>query len=760
MDSISRGTKRSHPGDVTAESAPLAKRARPAEEPAAAEALTLLSEGTTTLLPFDVVHAIGAINTTLLNGERWLDLSSLPAAALANVPDDALDAAIGQIESLMLPDPLVELPPFCSRMRSLQILHLRGYCGRLLDLTALPALTRLQGRAHSVLDEIWLNDRALIELSAPGRVSKVRCFRVRDGMIIGQHALPGHAYYKTLAGSRLPDLRNLNHSTCFPGTEMPITCSDITQYVNDAIRRQTVHPHDTYLGISDPASLAALADGATRRKFFESITTSTSYHYVDDTNFGLWAMQQLAQMRAAVAADMDTDTDTPDLSASSGSLATATQDSTRIFFALTGKHAMSLVLRYKPGTPERFVAILMDPNQTLTHRRIEENLLSRVNSPTRPWQISGLLPDGVVPNYLPPAARPAWLFVDTVRRADGERAQVDLSHLAEINGDVMYALALCAQGEGIAAAGRWLLDSYRKGDVDAASVFGALTAERVLDSRESHCFGMQLILHCGHAEATAALVRVITDFARAVYERSGLDVANGRIPADFCPALMRPGEGPTFGLAALYLPQTSGTAATQATFLAYAEGLATMLDEQLISTDACAKLLTEAWASWNILECALLRADAATFTAFGKLLLRLHRDGAIDLEQCGEMLGGAQLPVPMLWTICNQGWSPALQACADLLNELAMQERLRTPVTDVVDFFNLEVALPAEESATRICRVLLDPLLFGPDTRIAAQALAGRAKSEPLLRPALERLVACLRDRSAPFNYAADILSG
>lgn len=757
MDSISRGTKRSLPDDATAASVPRAKRARTAEEPGAAEALALLSHGPATLLPFDVVHAIGIINTTLLNGERWLDLSSLPAAALAGIPADALDAAIGRIESLMLPEQLVELPAFCSRMRSLQILHLRGYWGRQLDLSALPALTRVEGRAHSVLDEIWLNDRAAIALAAPGRVSKIRCFRMRDGMIVSQHALPGHAYYKALAGRSLPDLRNLNHSACFAGTRTPITCSDITQYVNEALPGKSALPKDSYLGITDPASLTALTDSQTRRKFFEAVTTSSGYHYVDDMNFGLWASEQLAQMKAATAAQAEAD-----LSASSTHAAMEPPGATRIFYALTGKHAMSLVLRYKPGEPEKFAAILMDPNQTLTHRRIEENQLARVNSTTGGWQISRLLPDGAAPHYLPPAARPAWLFVDATRRAEGERPQVDLSHLVEINGDVLYALSLCAQGEGIAAVGRWMLEDFRNGRTDAASVFRALTAERLLDTRESHCFGLQLILHSGYAEAATAYVQVITDFARAVHERGWVDVACGQIPADFCHHLLRPGDAPSFSIAALYLSQACGPAAKQASFRAYAEGLNTLLVEQLISTDACVSLLMESWASWNILECALLKADAATFSAFGRLLIRLHRDGAIDLEQCREILGGthaAQEPMPLLWTVCGQGWSPALQAFADLVNELALQERLQAPVTDLMDFFDTDTALPAEESATRICRVLLDPLLFGADTQRAARELAVRAPAEPPLRPALVRLASCLRNRSAPVNYAVDILS-
>ncbi len=761
MDGISRGTKRSLPDDFSEESAPRVKRARSKEEQDIAATLTLLSEDALPPLPLEVVHAITAINTVLLGGERWLDLSSVSAATLAGIPADMLNPAIEHIESLMLPEQLVELPAFCSRMRSLQILYLRGYCGRQLDLTALPALTQLQGSAHSVLDEIWLNDRASIELGVPGRVSKIRCFRLRDGMLISQHALPGHAYYKALAGRNLPDLRNLNHAACFSGTQTPIICSDITQYVNEAIRRKHAFPRDTYLGMSDPASLAGLTDGETRSKFFEAITLSSAYHYVDDAHFGLWASQRLAQMKAGVSSYSEAGT--PPIPAFFDSTAAESQGCIRIFYALTGKHAMSLVLRYKPGEPERFAAILMDPNQTLTHRRIEENLLSRVNSATHPWQISRLLPDGILSAYLPPAARPALLFVDTTRRAEGARPQVDLSHLEEINGDVMYALSLCALGDGIIACGRRLLEDYRSGRVDAASVFRALTAERQLDSLESHCFGMQVILHSGHAEAATALVRLITDFARAVRERGWVDVAHGQIPADFCHHLLRPGDGPSYSLVSLFLPHACGPAAKQATFRAYAEGLRTILDEQLISTDACVKLLMEAWAGWNILECALLKADATTFSAFGAVLVHLHRDGAVDLEQCRTILGGRSTvrdPMPRLWTICSQGWSPALQAFADLINELALNERLRAPVTDFVDFFDTDVLLPGETSATRMGQVLLDPLLFGADTRIAAQALASRAHAEPQLRPTLERLVSCLRDRSVPFNYAVEILSG
>ncbi len=750
MDKLSRGTKRSLPDSFAAESSPGAKRRRSDEEQGIAETLSALAQDTAPLQPFDVVHAIGVINIALLKGERWLDLSALPAAALAGVPGDALDPAIGRIESLVLPDPLVALPSFCNRMRSLQVLHLRGYQGRLLDLTGLPALSCLQGSVHSALDEIWLNDSAAIELSAPGRISKIRCFRVRDDMVIGMHALPGHAYYKTLAGQHLPDLRNLNHSACIPGTRTLINCSDITQHVNSVIGQKDAYPKDTYFGIADAFSLAMLTDDETRKNFTTSITMSTGHHYVDDTHFGLWAAQQLAQMKAGAAEGRD-----PGVLESRGC--------TRVFYALTGKHALSLVLRYKPGEPEQFAARLMDPNQTLTHRRIEENLLSRVNSATRPWQISRLLPDGAARHYLPPAARPAWLLVDATRRSDGERAQLELGHLVEINGDVLYTLSLCAQGEAVAAVGRQLLDAYRSGKADAASLFATLTAERQLDTPGAHCFALQLILYSGFADVALAYVRVIADFARAVYERGCSDVASGQLPADFSHRLLRPGEGPTYGITSLYLSQMSSPAAKQATFSAYAEGLCTMLDEQLIPTDACAKLLAEPWASRGILEHALIDGDATTFAAFGKVLLRLHRDRAIDLAQCREFLGSPAATLtsgPLLWTVCRRGWTPVLQACADLINELALQEHMRAPASDLIDFFDANAVLPEEETVTRIRRVLLDPLLFGTDTGVAAPMLTEHAASQPLLRPALERLVSCLRGRSAAPDYGADVLSG
>ncbi len=113
MDKLSRGTKRSLPDSFTAELSPNAKRSRMKEEQGIAETLSLLDQAP--LLPFDVVHAIGVINLLLLRGERSLDLSALPAAVLAALPADALDPAIGRIESLVLPGPLVALPPLCNR---------------------------------------------------------------------------------------------------------------------------------------------------------------------------------------------------------------------------------------------------------------------------------------------------------------------------------------------------------------------------------------------------------------------------------------------------------------------------------------------------------------------------------------------------------------------------------------------------------------------------------------------------------------------
>lgn len=654
MKSISGSNKRPRCDDTPGQlPSPKKQRVRQNELMEAATGLLALADSLPTQAATDRRQAMARIEASLREDRNSLDLSGFSPQVLAAVSTDIPASALAEVRQLTLPANLHALPGMCEQMKELQHLSLEDYLGTCLDLRKWPQLQQLSGSVSAKTEEIHVWGNVDLALTSD-RISKLRCFRHFDDGTRRCHALPGHAYYKTLPGRSQPDLRMMNSVTSFAGTALPIVCRHIANYVLPHLAAKNIPqaPGNGYAGIVSPDDLQKNISLETDQHFRKAVWSSRAYHGVSDSRFGLWAMQQLTELKQAA--------DTMPLAED--------QVLSKSFYAISSNHAMVLVLRYKPHKDEQFVEIMMDPNLTVTHRRNTEHHLTEIGTGARQWRFSALLqPTGLASYFFDPS-NPALMFIDPSPRAEGEAPVVSLEFAEEGMENLSYTFLCFGVTEGIECLGARLRELYTSGKMNAACVVPILEAARW----QSNVCGLSAAVLEGFPEALTLQMSIVEDFLFWHKTFHVGDVENP-LPKDVERRLILP----RMSLAELHTRTRPGH---RPAFHALAEGILDLYKKELISSDTCFSLLCEQHRGRNLIETAILAHDSATLGTAGSLLAVLLECGAVNLEQCRQALDSQQPGTdraPLSWAIVTDS-PPDLRAThARLLRDLCTAERNR-----------------------------------------------------------------------------------
>ncbi len=686
---------------------------RPAKKPRIdQEAVDMLMEfehTASTRLGAEYSHAIDQIRVLLQSDPTRLDLSGFPAATVSAIVPMMPEAWLAQLTHLILPDHLHALPDRCNRMKSLEYLTLQGFAGRRLDLLKFPKLRQVSGAVSAMTEEIHLHAHVDVALTTQ-RLTKLRCHRLLENGQVRTHALPGQAYYKILPGRSTPDTSSMNGIVTFSGTNIPIVCRHIAEYVRPHLELKDIAatPANGYLGISVPADLTQKISLDSNVRFAADVWFSRAYHGVSDSHFGPWIKEQFAAMMHAARSGQPP---------SDGAVS-------KSFYALSSSHAMVLVLRYKPDKDEQFVEVFMDPNLTLTHKRNTQSHLGPIATGDRSWRISDLLDPQTLPQYFLTGSTPALMFVESGRRAEGQVPDVNLNFVDRgfenfygplLHGGVTEAV------EGVRAK---LKDIYAQGDAMASSIFTALQAPHW----QLSVFGLEAAVTLGYANTVKAHMRAIEDF---LVWYATLDPHNQthRLPEDFCGQLICPSKS----LAEIY----KGTVADRRPALhVLLDSIGDLYEKDLIPSETCLALLAKPFGGETLMEKALLAHDEESVRRTGRLLSRLLNNDAIHTEQCGWILDSTfDNPAAdrLSWTVLRQCPDTMVENYGDLLVTLG-QAALNS--SEIMAARLLGVPEMAEWNVNQ---QLLTPLLF-PAGDAGEQITRLRLDGEVKLADRLEEL--------------------
>ena len=635
----------------------------------------------------DCIDGQEKILKLLRDNPESLDVSSLSPATLAALPSDALGSAASAVKSLVLPEHLHSLPAICDEMPALQELILRGYSGRQLNLLKWAQLQRVSGSVSVITEDIYLNSTANISLTTP-RMTKLRCHRLLDSGDFRIHALPGQSYYKTLRGSSQPDLQSLNGATNFSGTDAPILCRHIATYVLPHLQRKDIakESENGYLGIADLNDLPDKISQDLDVKFYAHLQSSRAYHCVSDSQFGLWASAQFKELQRISRKD------------SFGNK----ENLSKSFYACSSNHSFVLVLRYKPDSDEKFVKILMDPNQTLTHMRQSEYQVDQVQYK----KFSNLIPTHFYDLYFFPDTAPSVLLVDSDPRANNESPDVNWEFFDQGLENFFPIFLACGIPQGIESYGTRLLQIYKDKAQTAISIFKALRA--ALWNLELYAIEQAVI--SGHTETIKAHLQLIEDFLAWHMTLDPYDAGN-QLPEDAGLLMILPSKS----MMQMYqLTRIVDRPALQAII----DGISRLYGRRLISSEACLSLLQDQFEDQTLMEAALRGHDEETVRSMGRLLCQLLSNGAIDFKQCvnimDRQIGDPNSTLePMSWTVLRDCEPSMLETYADLLAKLreAVQVEQHFSPVDFIDWLLVDQSSADEE--------LIAPLLFPPGDKEA-----------------------------------------
>ncbi len=618
-----------------------------------------------------------------------LDLSVFSSEALEGVAPLIPEAALASVTHLTLPANLVALPALCERMRGLQRLVLEGFVGSRLDLLSWPGLQQVSGSVSPHTEEIHVQGNVELALTS-NRITKLRCFRHFADGEIRRHALPGHSYYKLMPGRWVPDLSSLNGIAPFTGTTTPIECRHIADYVLPHLEAKDIPqtPDNGYAGISSVNDLQQKISFESDVRFDTRMKSSRAYHFVSDSRFGQWAMQQMEALKQAAHARP----------------LPGNQTVSKGFFAASSNHAMNLVFRYKPDKDEQFVEILMDPNLTLTHKRNTENHLTNLGAGARQWRFSSLLQPNLLALYFVDPATPALAFIDPSPRADGEQPEINLQFADEGIENFPYVFMLYGLTEIIESLRTQWAMHYLDGTANVSSIYKALQAPRC----RSLGYGLGAAVTHGHVDTVDALMNCISDFLDW-YKTSGSNSSTNRLPDDFQRRLICPSGT----LTQLYLQTASEH---RPAFRVLSERILELYKGKLISSETCVSLLCDSHNGKSLLELAMVRRDPETLRIAGNLLNALLEEGGLTLSQCCQILDSTAgkagtADIPLAWKVLG-GCAPEFFDAYDaLLQNLCVTEKNRT--TDWIDEWLDTATGPDPHTKRRLDVELLRPLLVG-----------------------------------------------
>ena len=635
----------------------------------------------------DCINAREKILKLLRDNPDSLDVSWLSPATLAALPTGALGSAASSVKSLVLPEHIHSLPAICDEMPALQELILRGYNGRQLNLLKWLQLQQVSGSVSVITEDIYLNSTANISLTTP-RMTKVRCHRLMDNGDFRIHALPGQSYYKTLRGRSQPDLQSMNSMATFTGTDVPIVCRHIAAYVLPHLRLKDIanESENGYLGISDLNDLPAKISQDLDKQFYAQLQSSRAYHCVSDSQFGLWASAQFKELQNTSQKDS----------------LEPKKNVSKSYYACSSSHSFVLVLRYKPNSDEKFVKIMMDPNQTLTHIRQSEYQVNQVQYKN----FSNLIPACLHDLYFFPHSAPSLLLIDSDPRANNEKPDVNWAFFDQGLENFFPMFLACGIPQGIESYGTRLIEIYKDKKQTAISIFEILRA--TFCNQDSSA--IEQAVTSGYTETVKAYLQLIEDFLAWHTTLDPYDAGN-QLPEDAGLRMILPSKS----IVQMY--QLTGVVDRPALH-AVIDGISRLYGRGLISSEACLILLQDQFEDQTLMEAALRWHDEETTRRVGGLLCQLLSNGAIDFKQCVNIMDGQigdpnSTLEPLSWTVLRDCEISMLETYADLLAELlkAAQSEKYFGSVDFTDW--LLMNRPSTDEA------LIAPLLF-PDGDKAA----------------------------------------
>jgi hypothetical protein len=678
MKGVSGGSKRGRDPDI-ANDLPSAKRQRVDDH---------ALKGAAFASP-EVRHTMEQILASLQKDGNSLNLSGFSPATLDGLAPVIPEAALASVTHLILPSNLQALPALCERMRELQRLVIEGFLGSKLDLLKWPGLLQVSGSVSVNTEEIHVHGNVDLALSSD-RTTKLRCFRHFDDGQVRRHALPGHSYYKILPGNVMPDLSSLNWVTNFPGTTAPIECRHIARYVLPHLEAKDIPltPDNGYLGLSSADNLRQKITIDFDARFYNDLKWSCAYHGVSDSQFGLWATQQMEALKEAAKARPLSEN----------------QTISKAFYATTSNHAMGLVFRYKPDKDEQFVEILMDTNLTLTHKRNTDNDLANIGAGARQWRFSSLLDPQLMMLYFFDPSSAAVLFVDPSPRADGERPEINLQFADEGIENFSFLFALCGLTDGFKDLRAELQIRYLNETADVASSYKTLQAPRWMGDS----YGLAAAVCYGYTDTVRVQMACFRDFL-AWYKTIDRSNPANQLPDKFQLRLICP-SGTLAQLYAQTAPEH------RPAFRVLCDGLLELFKDELISSETCCSLLGEAYHGRSLVEIVLLGQDQETLRITGKLLIALVERRALTLSQSCQMLdstvskSGAAVN-PLAWIVLSDCTPELFDTYAELLHDLYVTE-LNQAKDWIYDWLDTPTE-PGPPIEKRLADELLLPLLVG-----------------------------------------------
>ncbi len=635
-------------------------------------------------------HAMEQIQASLYKDSNSLDLSGFSAATLDGLAYLIPETALASVTHLTLPANLDTLPALCERMKNLQRLVLQGFLGARLDLLKWPRLQQLSGSVSANTEEIHVPGNVNLALTSQ-RITKLRCFRHFDDGKVRRHALPGHSYHKVLPGRVLPDLTSLNYATHFAGTTAHIECRHIASYVLPHLEAKDIPQtqDNGYVGISSVDDVRQKITIEYDARFYNDLKSSRAYHGVSDSQFGLWATQQMEALKEAAKTGPSPEN----------------QPLSKAYYATTSNHAMCLVFRYKPDKDEQFVEILMDTNLTLTHKRHTDNELNNLGAGARQWRFSSLLDPQLMMLYFFDPSTPALMFVDPSPRADGEPPEVNLQFADEGIENFSYLVMLFGLTEVVKDLRTELAIRYVNETANAASIYNALQAPRCMGDS----YGLAAAVILGYADTVRGQMDCIRDFL-AWYKTIDRSNPANQLQDKFQLRLICP-SGTLAQMYAHTAPEHC------AAFRVLCDSLLELYNDELISSETCFSLLGGAYNGRGLVEIVLLRHDPETLRITGKLLTALLERGALTLGQCCQILdssvakSGAEA-IPLAWKVLNDCTPEVFDAYGALLHDLGATE-MNKALDWMYGLLN-DVTEPGPHIEKRLADELLLPLLVGP----------------------------------------------
>ncbi len=563
-----------------------------------------------------------AILQRLHTDPTFLDLSDFTTTELMSLPASAICEASARVTHVKLPMVLSYVPPICSQMPALTHLHLLHFFGTSLNLLGLPQLKRVEGSASVQLAEIHVDAATDLDIDIGSRLCKVRVHRYLGNQLSFKHALPGHAYTHMAPGASRPDYTQLNGVTHFADNGQTIYCRHICRHVMDvwpAMKAAGTSGEPGLAGIASVADLSAKVGSDTDQRYRQDILYSKAYAFIDESGFGAFAADQLALLMRQAETDG------------------VTKKSFASYYLASVNHVTALFLTAKATVPPVFKATLVDPNYCLARSRIEANSLEAIRSATRGWRLSQLIQPQMLAGYTNPGMPALMYAFSPLHRGADEKQSVGLymKNFQVTNSDLIFATAQLGLHELLKAALDKLLSAYEQDGISGAQL------QVILQARiQTGYTALDTALCYGQVDCVHHFISAIERLTRVKTLTHLLNLGQGKLPDDWCESLLRPRVS-WHNLTFLARPDCS--ASLSALIHAYQR----MFESGALSAAACVKQIergSEAGTEGsNVIDAAMAVKDDAILSALQKLVTALHKSGAINREQCAQLVKDAAL---------------------------------------------------------------------------------------------------------------------